>query len=415
MSAHDAKHLEVDVVIVGAGLVGAALALALGRSQYRVALIDAQTEQAFLVPKGERTSVCHFDPRVSALNASSKSFMESLAVWPLLAESQYAEYCEMLVWDALGTGHIHFEAATLQSQQLGVIIENAQLLSAMHQRLQQQVNLTRCFDEKLVDIKLSASSHDSDLRVLSFASGLTISAGLVVAADGAQSRIRASLGFATREWDYGHQAIVTTVKTQHPHRGLARQRFSEDGPLAFLPLQDDADSERYCSIVWSLKTAVAREYMALDELAFTAKLTQAIEQQLGQVESLSPRSCFPLRQRHAKSYVDKGVVLIGDAAHTIHPLAGQGLNLGFKDVVALTDVLMQAEADRLPVNTELLLRRYQRSRQTDNLMMMGVMEGFKRLFEQSDPFIRLARNVGMRWLNRQNVLKQQLIKRAMGL
>jgi len=199
------------------------------------------------------------------------------------------------------------------------------------------------------------------------------------------------------------------------HGNTARQRFSENGPIAFLPLQDAASSEHFCSIVWSQKIAQAEKLIALSDEEFSAKLGDEIEGVLGKVEQCSKRFSFPLKQRHAKSYVKPGLVLIGDAAHTIHPLAGQGVNLGFKDVAVLSEMMHIADKNDFDVNQPLLLDRYQRQRQGDNLLMMSAMEGFKRLFEQSDPVVRLLRNVGLNWVDKQSFIKNQIAKHAMGL
>jgi 2-octaprenylphenol hydroxylase len=205
------------------------------------------------------------------------------------------------------------------------------------------------------------------------------------------------------------------VETEKKHDMTALQRFSESGPLAFLPLADEQAGQRFCSIVWSQETSRARYLMGLDDVAFLAELEQSIEARLGRLVSVSARHAIPLRQRHAKGYVKPGLVLVGDAAHTIHPLAGQGVNLGFKDVKVLSDLLKMAEARNLDVNDALLLKRYQRQRQGDNLLMMAAMEGFKRLFAQPDPLVRWLRNTGMEWVNGQRFLKNQLARHAMGL
>jgi len=236
-----------------------------------------------------------------------------------------------------------------------------------------------------------------------------------VAADGANSKVRQAMGMATREWDYQHHAIVATVKTEFAHDSTARQRFSESGPLALLPLQDKHASGKFSSIVWSVQPDRAKSLMSLSDEQFKQSLEAEFESCLGKVEQVSKRFSYPLRQRHAKTYVDAGVVLVGDAAHTIHPLAGQGVNLGFKDVQALSNILLDASEKGVAINHQSLLNRYNRQRQGDNLMMMGVMEGFKRLFEQKDPLVRWIRNAGLNWVDQQGFVKKQIVQRAMGL
>ena len=237
----------------------------------------------------------------------------------------------------------------------------------------------------------------------------------MVGADGAQSRLRQWSGLATREWDYDQQAIVCTVRTRQPHQYTAWQRFSPTGPLAFLPLLTESGDEHYCSIVWSQDTAEARRLMALETEQFRLELERAIEQQLGVIESVSRRFAFPLRQRHAKEYVADGLALVGDAAHTIHPLAGQGANLGYGDVSALMGELGRAKELALSPADQTVLARYQRRRKGENLAMMAAMEGFKQLFARDELAIRWLRNTGMRWLDNLAPLKNRIAAEAMGI
>ena len=250
---------------------------------------------------------------------------------------------------------------------------------------------------------------------LRLADGRVLAADLVVAADGAHSRLRHWVGLATREWDYDQQAIVCTVRTAQSHRFTAWQRFSPSGPLAFLPLLSESGDEHFCSIVWSQDTEEARRLMALDEAAFASELERAIERELGAVELVSRRFAFPLRQRHAKDYVAPGFALVGDAAHTIHPLAGQGANLGYSDVRALLDELSRARKAGLGAADELMLARYQRRRKGENLTMMAAMEGFKQLFARDELPLRWVRNTGLRWLNQLGPVKNRIAAEAMGL
>ena len=218
----------------------------------------------------------------------------------------------------------------------------------------------------------------------------------MIAADGANSAVRRLAGCATREWDYLHHAIVTSVRCEQPHHRTAWQRFTDDGPLAFLPLDRQGD-EHWCSIVWSTTPEQATRLMALDDEAFRVELGKAFEHRLGRVEAADPRLCIPLRQRHAKRYVEPGLALIGDAAHTIHPLAGQGVNLGFLDAAVLAEVLLHAHGRGERLADERVLSRFERRRMPHNLGMMAAMEGFQRLF-QADPLpLRWLRNAGSTW------------------
>lgn len=406
-------QLNVDVAIVGAGLVGASLAAALKNSGLSIALIDNQTHETLQQVLTASASVSEFEPRVSALTVASQNLLHAMGAWKYVDPKQIQHYQKMKVWDELGTASIEFDSAELYQDSLGCIVENQNILSALHSLLADQTNLKAFLGERLKTIQLVEGTQDQHLLTLE--SGQTIHCKLLVAADGANSRVRQWASIPTREWDYQHLAIVATIKTANSHQNTAWQRFSETGPLAFLPLADKENTQQYCSIVWSQDTSQANTLMALSDQNFLQELAQSIEFKLGKLEAVSQRHAIPLRQRHAKTYAKPGIVLLGDAAHTIHPLAGQGVNLGFKDVKALSDILIEADQQDIDVNNMVLLKRYQRQRQGDNLLMMGAMEGFKRLFEQPDPVIRWLRNTGMSWVNKQNFLKNQIAKHAMGL
>ena len=319
----------------------------------------------------------------------------------------------MHVWDENGTAAIDFDSAELYQDELGYIVENQSIVSALHQALEGQENVSPFYGGTVS--KITPLAGPGNIHSVQLSGGDTIECSLLVAADGANSRVRNWLNVATREWDYQHNAIVATIKTETPHQYTAWQRFSESGPIAFLPLQDVNESGLFCSIVWSQTPERATELMSLNEDDFCKALARETEHILGAVVDVSKRYSIPLRQRHAKDYTKPGLVLIGDAAHTIHPLAGQGVNLGFKDVNTLSKLLNEAGLKELAPDSELYLKRFQRERQGDNLLMMGAMEGFKRLFASPDPLVRLLRNTGLDFVNKQGFIKQQLAKHAMGL
>lgn len=396
---------QYDLIIVGAGMVGATLAMALADTPLRIALLDAV---ALDQPVGGRPTASGYDPRVSALSAASERILQQLGVWPLIADQVRCAYRHMHVWDAEGTAEIHFDAHSLNEHRLGHIIEN--------QRIQQAL-LTALRNSAVTLLggqQVEALVREEQGWRLGLVGGQRLYAPLIVAADGSRSQLRELAGFAMREWDYLHSAIVTTVQVSQPHQDTAWQRFLPSGPLAFLPLPD-VDGRHYCSIVWSLLPEQAQRVMALDDAAFAQEIADAIEQRMGQVLAVDPRHCIALRQRHAKDYVMPGLVLVGDAAHSIHPLAGQGVNLGLLDAAELTDVLKAALQRGETLADLAVLQRYERRRMGANLGMMAAMEGLERLFHTDALPLRWLRNAGMQWLNQQGTLKSMLIRRAMGL
>jgi 2-octaprenylphenol hydroxylase len=396
-------ELRADLLIVGAGMVGSALALALQGSGLQVLLLDGSPMS--VKPFDSQAA---FEPRVSALSAASQRILDRLGVWDGIVARRTSPYTDMHVWDGSGTGQIHFSAASLHAEVLGHIVENRVVQDALLDRLHD------CDLGLLANARLEQMRRSGDDWLLTLADGRTLRAPLVVAADGANSAVRRLTGVATREWDYLHHAIVTSVRCAGPHRQTAWQRFTDNGPLAFLPLARDGQQD-WCSIVWSTTPGEAQRLMALDNGAFCAELERAFEGRLGAVLGADPRVCVPLRQRHAKRYVAEGLALIGDAAHTIHPLAGQGVNLGFLDAAVLAEVLLQS-AERGERLADLkVLSRYERRRMPHNLALMAAMEGFERLF-QADPLpVRWLRNTGLKLVDRMPEAKALFVREALGL
>lgn len=396
-------ELRADLLIVGAGMVGSALALALQGSGLQVLLLDGGPMS--VKPFDAQAS---FEPRVSALSAASQRILERLGVWGGITARRASPYTDMHVWDGSGTGQIHFSAASLHAEVLGHIVENRVVQDALLDRLHD------CDLGLLANARLEQMRRSGDDWLLTLADGRTLRAPLVIAADGANSAVRRLTGVATREWDYLHHAIVTSVRSARPHRMTAWQRFTDNGPLAFLPLERDGRHD-WCSIVWSTTPGEAQRLMTLDEADFCRELERAFEGQLGHVISADPRLCVPLRQRHAKRYVAEGLALIGDAAHTIHPLAGQGVNLGFLDAAVLAEVLLQATERGERLADVKVLSRYERRRMPHNLALMAAMEGFERLF-QADPLpVRWLRNTGLKLVNRLPEAKALFVREALGL
>lgn len=403
------EAVTYDIAIVGAGIAGSALAVALAGHGMSIALIEPQPLARPELPQS--STVLDFDARVSALTPRSRALLEKLGAWQAIAAYRQCAYEHMAVWDADGTGRIDFDSAELGVLELGHIVENRTIVAALLGRVSQCKDI-HCFSpDRLVSCERLAAGP---LR-LQLEQGGALEVGLVVGADGAQSKVREMMGFATREWDYGHCALVATVQVAESHENTAWQRFLPSGPLAFLPLPSGGDEPHLCSIVWSLKEGLVEGLLELDDNAFCARLSRAFESKLGGVVACSARFSHPLRQRHAVDYVQQGVALVADAAHTIHPLAGQGINLGLQDVTVLAEELLAGNArGDYPGQLE-ILQRYQRRRKGENLAMMAAMDGFKRLFEQRSLPLRWLRNAGMRGVSRLGPLKQRLMRHAMGI
>lgn len=395
--------MRADIIIVGAGMVGSSLALALKDAGVDVILLDGGS---LTVPPFDPKSA--FAPRVSALSIASQNVLENLGAWSAVLARRVSPYREMQVWDGSGTGSIHFRASDAHAEVLGHIIENQIVQDALLEQLQNS------------SIALLAHSQLSQLRrsgtdwLLSMTDGSSLRTPLLIAADGANSSVRRLTGSATREWDYFHHAVVTSVVCEKPHQQTCWQRFTDEGPLALLPLQH-ADGRNWCSIVWSLPPERAEQVMALDDEQFCQQLGEAFEHRLGKITHADKRFSIPLRQRHAKRYIEQGLAFVGDAAHVIHPLAGQGVNLGFLDVASLADVLLKAIERGEDYSGVQVLSRFERQRMPHNLSMMAAMQGFQNLFQSDNLTLRLLRNLGLKTVDGMPQAKTAFIRHALGL
>ena len=311
---------------------------------------------------------------------------------------------EMHVWDAQGTGVVHFDSAEIGLAELGYIIENRVIQSALIEMLASLPDVRTIFPGELAGI-----DYRDGHALVQLADGRSLSTQLIVGADGSNSSVRRLGNISTHGWPYDQRAIVTTVQPEFSHRYTAWQRFLPTGPLAFLPLMDEQ-----CSIVWSTSSQHATALIELDESNFSAELEQAFELKLGHIRITGPRASFPLQLQHADQYIGQRLALIGDAAHTIHPLAGQGVNLGLLDAAALAEVLCNAKHVNRDLGGQPTLRKYERWRKGDNLMMMAAMDGFKRLFSNNIAPLCLLRNLGLTLTNDIKPIKNVLMRHAVG-
>ena len=392
MNAHDS-----DVIVVGGGMVGAAFALACADQGLGVTVVEARAPRRTW-PAGE------VDLRVSALSRASERILRRLGAWGRIIELGVSPYREMRVWDAGSGGSIHFDAADLGEPDLGHIVENRVLQLALWERLESRPEVTLVCPATITGLRRTPDGQE-----LVLADGRHLQGRLLVAADGRDSLIRDLAQIPTRGWDYDQRAIVATVSPAQWHQETAWQRFLPAGPLALLPLADGR-----CSIVWSAGGSRADELLALDDAAFSDALTEASEHRLGLIRVAGPRAAVALRLQHAQRYVEPGLALIGDAAHAIHPLAGQGVNLGLLDAAELAAALDLARQRRRDIGSLWTLRRYERARRGDNLAMLAAMDAFKRLFGTDLAPVAALRGLGLSLTDRWAPLKRLLMDRALG-
>ena len=387
-----------DVAIIGGGCVGGTLACALAQEGLRVAVIEAHEAQR-MWPVGS------VDIRVFAITRASERIFRAIDCWEAIERGGVSPFRDMRVWDASGPGAIHFDCAELGEPTLGYIIEQRVIQAALNARMEMLPTLTR-----LCPAELGAFELAGDAMRITLADGQQLRARLLVGADGAASRVRGMADIAVEVRDYQQEAVVAVVTTEQSHQETAWQRFLPTGPLAFLPLRDGRSS-----IVWSTTPQQAAELCALDAPEFLERLSAAFDQRLGRVTAVEERARFPLRRLHAKHYIAERLALVGDAAHVIHPLAGQGVNLGLLDAATLAEVVLDAHATGRDYGLYSNLRRYERWRHGDNRVMQRAMDGFKELFGASAPPLRLLRNTGLGMVDRMGPLKQLLSRHAMGL
>ncbi|MBI3900461.1 MAG: UbiH/UbiF/VisC/COQ6 family ubiquinone biosynthesis hydroxylase [Gammaproteobacteria bacterium] len=385
-----------DVVIVGGGMVGSLLACALSDSTLKVAVIERQ-RPASQVP-------ADYDRRVSALTLASRAMLDAVHAWSSVAARRFAPVAAMHVWE--DANEVQFDATEIGEPCLAYIVENSVVVAALHERLEQSTNVHLLVGGEISDVSITEAAAE-----IALVDGRRLKARLLVAADGADSAVRERLGMPLRTMNLAQQAIVATVRTAQAHLDIARQRFLATGPLAFLPLPD----AHTCSIVWSLDSVRAEELLALDDAGFVGPLTEAFGDRLGAIEQVGARLSFPLSLAHAERYIDERIALIGDAAHTVHPLAGQGVNLGFLDAATLAEVILNAAERRRDIGLRHVLRRYERWRKGDNLAMIAVTGGFKYLFGSDWPLLSGLRAAGLSLTDRAGPLKQIIMRRASGL
>lgn len=387
-----------DVIIVGSGTVGSLAALALAKdASLTIGILDSQSPSQSYSTK--------FDHRVSAISLYSERTFKKLKVWNKITQKRVTPYTHMHVWEELGKSKIDFDCRDINEHSLGYIIEDSVIRTSLHETFTEYPNI-----QFLHPIKLIGLQEKSDCIELLADDNRIFSAKLLIGADGANSWVRSAAQIELTTLDYHHTALVTTVKTSLPHQSTAWQRFLRDGPLAFLPLIDAHMS----SIVWSTIPSHAEELLAMDSSTFCAALSDAFEKKLGCVLEADKRYHFPLHMRHVKNYVKDKIALIGDAAHTIHPLAGQGVNLGILDAIFLANTIQNALKKERQFYSLATLRIYERARKFDNLTMLKMVEFLKFLFTNDKTLFQSIRSLGLNFTDRTSFIKNFFVNYAVG-
>lgn len=387
---------NVDLVIIGGGMVGLMLAAKLKDCPLRIALIEGFPSKIPL------ENITH---RVSALNPASQMLLEQAGIWQDIMALRATPYNQMEVWEKDGFAKIGFCGKPMGLARLGYIVENHLIQQLLWEKAERQKNL-----EILTALPQTIAMSDHN-AVISLDNGQLLSTKLVVGADGAASWVRKQADIPLIYRDYGHHALVCNVTTAQPHENKARQIFSKNGILAFLPLHQ----ANLCSIVWSQPPDQAQYLLHCDEAEFNHMLSRAFDNRLGLCALQSERKTIPLTARYARDFAKPRIALIGDAAHTIHPLAGLGVNLGFQDAQALAGELEKHFMAGMDIGEYRYLRYYERTRKVEAVKMLAAMQGLKTLFNGDHPLKKLVRGIGVNLTDRCQPLKEQLMLQALGL
>jgi len=388
-----------DVIIVGGGMTGLALACMLAqKTSLSIVILESQSHS-------HPWSASRYSHRVSAITLSSKRIFESLGVWDSIRNKRVGPFAQIDVWDAVLHSEIVFESKEIAEPFLGYIIENTVIQSTLEEKIRQYSQV-----ELISSVKLTRFIEHEHAIELVADDKRVFMAKLVVAADGANSWLRSQAQIDLERFDYAEEAIVATVHTALPHQAVARQVFLETGPLAFLPLADTYVS----SIVWSLPVKEAARLMALDEDHFQHVLARAFQHRLGDIVRIEQRYAFPLYKQIAASYVKSHVVLVGDAAHSVHPLAGQGVNMGLLDAASFTDIMVEAIENHRDITNVMCLRRYERWRKADNFAMLTGIDAIKNVFASNKKSIKTMRFMGLTATNRMTWIKNIFTRHAVG-
>lgn len=385
-----------DVIVVGGGMVGAAVGCCLGGSSLNVAVIERSMPEPF------STDQPH-DLRVSALSIGSRRILEMIGAWKGVADRRLCPYRRMRVWE--DQGDTEFNSNDIQQDELGYIVENRITQLALLERLAEFDNV-----DLLCPAVISGINYSKGNSVIELQDGQKLSTGLLIAADGGQSKVRQTVGLGVTSWDYQQNALVIYIETDYGQQDITWQRFVPSGPQAFLPLTGN-----FGSIVWYNSPDEVNRLKKLSHSALQNELLQVFPDCLGNVKRVIATASFPLKRQHAQNYVKPGVALVGDAAHMINPLAGQGVNIGLLDAAALAQVLTEADRNGQVIGSIEVLKRYEKMRRNENLKMMTLMDVFYRVFSNRILPVKLVRNIALGLAERVTPAKNKVMRYAMGL
>jgi 2-polyprenylphenol 6-hydroxylase len=386
------------IVIVGGGMVGLVLACALAQANLPVTVVESNMPEL----QWDNTQP---DARVSAINAVSQQILVNLGVWDKIDPAAYTPLRALQVWDSTGGGAIHFDSADIGEPQLGFIIENRALVKALWEHAAKLYPITLLSSRqphKIIHSPLQLQLYLEDQSILP--------AQLIVGADGGHSWVREEMGVNSLERPYEQQAVVAVAHTVRPHQNTGWQSFLPAGPLGVLPLADNQTT----AIVWSNDHVEAQRLIGLSAIDFNSELSSALNHRLGAMTLMNAPKVIPLIMRHAEEYVQPRLALVGDAAHTIHPLAGQGVNLGFLDAATLAQVIVEARQKQQDIGSLRVLQRYQRWRKGANTIMLTAMSGFKELFARNETWVTQLRSHGLNLTNKSAFLKNCIMRYAIG-
>ncbi|MCX7121430.1 MAG: UbiH/UbiF/VisC/COQ6 family ubiquinone biosynthesis hydroxylase [Gammaproteobacteria bacterium] len=383
-----------DIIIIGSGIVGLSLAALLAKNNFSVALIESKKPELSW-NENDLTA------RVSAIHNTSKKLFDYLEVWDLLTQKSYALLREMEIWDHTQNANLHFNSCDVNESQMGWIIENREIVKVLWEKLQKNP----CIDFYCPNKPLKFESN-----ILTLDDGSQLKTNLMIGADGANSWVRSQMPITLQTRSYQQKAIIAVIESQYPHDNIAYQKFLTTGPVALLPLFQ----ANHTALVWSADDDVSDDLMKKTQDYFSRALADSTDFKLGKLKIISERSQFSLTMQHAEDYVSTGFALLGDAAHTIHPLAGLGVNLGLMDAACLTQILTEARDNKKSLGDLKILRRYARWRKSENTPVIAAMRALKEIFSVNTPSFNFIRSLGVNTLNQCSPIKNQLMPIAMG-